>query len=52
MLTGAHGLRTEEPWLTFHNQGSLKLHDIYNLEAILHVIDDNEQLNIIANVIG
>ena len=38
------------PWLTFHNQVSLKSHDIFNLKSILHVIDDNEPLSI-ANAI-
>ena len=36
--------------MTFHNQVSLKLHDIFNLKSILHVIDDNEPFSI-ANAI-
>ena len=36
--------------MTFHNQVSLKSHDIFNLKAILHVTDDSEPLNI-ANAI-
>ena len=46
-LSRARGGR---PWLTFHNQVSLKSHDIFNLKSILHVIDDNEPLSI-ANAI-
>ena len=42
--------RGGRPWLTFRNQVSLKSHDIFNLKAILHVIDDNEPLSI-ANAI-
>ena len=37
--------------MTFHNQVSLKSHDIFNQKAILHVIDANEPLSI-ANAIG
>ena len=36
--------------MTFHNQVSLKSRDIFNLKAILHVIDDNDPLSI-ANAI-
>ena len=43
-------IRGGRPWLTFHNQVSLKSHDIFNQKAILHVIDDNEPLSI-ANAI-
>ena len=37
--------------MTFHNQVSLKLHDIYNQKAILRMIGTNEPLSI-ANTIG
>ena len=43
--------RGGRPRLTFHNQVSLKSHDIFNQKAILHVIDAIEPLSI-ANAIG
>ena len=49
--SGAEASAPEEvghAWLTFHNQVSLKSHDI--LKSILHVIDNNEPLSI-ANAI-
>ena len=37
--------------MTFYSQVSLKSHDVCNLEATLHVIDNNELLSIV-NAIG
>ena len=46
-MTGAGGIVIPSPSrATVHNQDSLKSHDIYNLEALLHIIDSTEPFSI------